>query len=253
LSKINWTCELHILFRDENLGCGKAVSSAISWFFNNVDEGIILEDDCLANNSFFSYCQQLLNYYREDLKIFHINGSNHQFGIKRGFGDYYFSVYPHVWGWATWKRAWLHYDYYMSELDKYIYYNTFTKYAQNDLLYDVKSGKVDTWDIQWVYTTMIHNGVVITPNVNLIINLGFNDFATHTFFPVPDYIRFSKNGSINGVVNHPKRFKLNASADNFTALFVHKIRTPKFTDFIKRMILKKYFNLKDKLFLKRFL
>jgi hypothetical protein len=154
LSKIDWECDVKTLFRDTNFGCGIAVSSAISWFFEDVEEGIILEDDCLADKSFFNFCALLLNKYRSNHKIFHINGSNHQFGIKRGCSDYYFSVYPHVWGWATWKRAWNFYDYKMCNFlnsNKII-----NKYAQLNLMTEVLQGKVNTWDIQWVFSIMIN-------------------------------------------------------------------------------------------------
>jgi hypothetical protein len=109
ISQIDWQCELKTLFKAENSGPFWGPVSAISWFFKEVEEGIILEDDCLPDLSFFTFCEQLLEYYRNETKIMHISGSNFQFGQKHGKDSYYFSKYTHVWGWATWKRAWQHY------------------------------------------------------------------------------------------------------------------------------------------------
>ena len=97
----DWRCEVKTLFRKEDLGCRKAVSEAISWFFEHEPEGIILEDDCLPSQSFLWYCQELLEHYRDDMRIMHIGGANFQFGRNRSPYDYYFSRYPHVLGWAS--------------------------------------------------------------------------------------------------------------------------------------------------------
>jgi len=110
VDQVDWPCELLTLFRDENLGCGKAVSSAIDWFFEHVEEGIILEDDCLPHPSFFRFCEKLLEKYRDDERVMQIGGCNFQDGIKRGPASYYFSIYNHIWGWASWSRAWKYYD-----------------------------------------------------------------------------------------------------------------------------------------------
>jgi len=103
---VDWDCEVHTLFRDQNLGCGLGPSSAITWFFENVEEGIILEDDCVPVESFFEFCELLLDYYRNIPKVMHISGNNFQDGRKRGSGSYYFSRFTHNTGWATWRRAW---------------------------------------------------------------------------------------------------------------------------------------------------
>ena len=107
---VDWDCEVITLFRDANLGCRDAVSSAINWFFSHVDKGIILEDDCLPVPFFFSFCQEMLEYYQSDDRVMMVSGDNFQNGIQRGKGSYYFSKCCHIWGWATWKRAWDKYD-----------------------------------------------------------------------------------------------------------------------------------------------
>ena len=230
LSKIDWECDVKTLFRDTNYGCGIAVSSAISWFFEDVEEGIILEDDCLADKSFFNFCALLLNKYRSNHKILHINGSNHQFGIKRGFSDYYYSVYPHIWGWATWKRAWNLYDFKMSDFRLYQHKNYFKKYAQISLMMYVFNSKIDTWDIQWVYSVFKYKGLVITPNINLITNVGFDENATHTTSKVPEFIKKSKLGKLNFPMKYPVFKFRNLSADRFTAVFVHDLFKPTLMD-----------------------
>jgi hypothetical protein len=110
IQKIDWKCELKTNFSEKNLGCRVGVSSGIDWFFSQVSKGIILEDDCLPDASFFNFCKVLLEYYRNDERIMHIGGINVQDGRMRGTASYYFSKISHIWGWATWKRAWEKYD-----------------------------------------------------------------------------------------------------------------------------------------------
>jgi len=110
IRQVDWDCSVSTLFRDENLGCKRGVSSAIDWFFSHVDEGIILEDDCVPDPSFFPFCQELLERYRDDERIMVISGDNLQFGRRKSQYSYYFSRCFHLWGWATWKRAWDNYD-----------------------------------------------------------------------------------------------------------------------------------------------
>ena len=187
-TSVDWDCEVKTLFRDKNLGCKIAVSSAIDWFFENVEEGIILEDDCLPSQSFFWFCQELLKYYRDDTRVMMISGNNFQFGRKRGKGSYYFSKYTHIWGWATWKRAWKYFDVNMNSFEN------FKREDQTNNIFRIKqqqkywmkifqitySGKIDTWDYIWTYTCFINNGLCIMPNVNLVSNIGFNKEALHT-------------------------------------------------------------------------
>lgn len=187
-SEIDWPCHLKTLFRPENLGCGKAISSALNWFFENVEYGIILEDDCLPDISFFQYCEENLIKYKDDGQIMSIGGNNFQNGIKRGEGSYYFSNYPHQWGWATWRRAWKHYDFDMPDIDTFLRsgINRIFK-SKKEVKYWTKklmlviNNKINTWDYQWFYTIWKNNGYSITPNCNLVINIGFRNNATHTF------------------------------------------------------------------------
>lgn len=184
---IDWDCDLHTLFREENLGCRRAVSSAIDWFFSQEEEGIILEDDCLPNQSFFGFCEALLEHYRTDSRVMHIGGSNFQSGIQRGNTSYYFSRLFHVWGWASWRRAWNLYDVDVKKFSEFkeegqVAHIFFEEPIQQDVLNNVSRvyHGGDTWDQQWWFTGLIHHGLSIIPNVNLVSNIGFREDATHT-------------------------------------------------------------------------
>lgn len=222
LDGIDWECEIFTLFRDENLGCGKAVSGAIDWFFENVEEGIILEDDCLPAESFFRFCEELLARYRDNTHIMHIGGNNFQdryFGPKN---SYYFSNYIHVWGWATWRRAWNLYQFNIPavidakfrHILKQKFSNKFELQSWKNNFEAVGQGKIDTWDVQWVYSIYNNSGIGITPEVNLVSNIGFGEDATHTQW-VDINIADLPLQEIT-TVQHPHKIKLNQKADKVT-------------------------------------
>ncbi len=185
--QVDWDCKVKTLFRDENFGCGPAVSSAITWFFKQVTEGIILEDDCFPDLSFFPYCQELLIKYRDVEKVKLIGGNNFQNGISRGTGSYYFSHYPEIWGWASWRRVWEDYDFNMHDLEKTIAAGTLKdKYKTNreraywfNKFRKTKKGEINTWDYQLVYAILKNGGMAISPQFNLVKNIGINNRATH--------------------------------------------------------------------------
>jgi hypothetical protein len=185
--KIDWPCKVMRLYRNKNLGCKLAVSGAIDWFFKNIDKGIILEDDCLPSPSFFEFCDEMLIKYENNTRIFHIGGDNFQPHSKQFANGYYFSKYSHVWGWATWRRAWKNYDVKMKNwpfvkkrgvFKKY--WNSFWEKMYWETIFDATySGKIDTWDYQWLYTNWVKNALSIVPGVNLVKNIGFDNNATH--------------------------------------------------------------------------
>lgn len=186
---IDWPCEVNTLFRGENLGCKLAVSSGIDWFFEYEEQGIILEDDCLPSQSFFWYCEELLNKFSVDSRIFHIDGSNFAAKSDQIDSGYFFSRYALIWGWATWRRAWKFYKLELPSLAEikskrllksYFGSNQAEKYWIKNL--ELVRGGFDTWDYQWFYTLWSQNGLVIRPNVNLVKNIGFDSNATHTKF-----------------------------------------------------------------------
>jgi hypothetical protein len=222
IKQIDWDCEVKTRFSEKNQGCKIGVSSGIDWFFQNVVEGIILEDDCLPDITFFNFCEILLNYYRNDSRIMHICGTNFQDGKIRGTGSYYFSAINHVWGWATWKRAWDKYDVnienYPELLEQKVISSMYSspkmeKYWRKNFKL-VHSKRKDTWDFQWQYAVSVHHGLAIIPNKNLVSNIGFDTNATHTiddFHPCAN----RKLDSIN-TLNHPMFFVPDLRADYYT-------------------------------------
>jgi hypothetical protein len=200
LNVIDWDCEIKTLFREHNLGCGIAVSEAITWFFENVDEGIILEDDILVDPSFFSFCKAMLLTYRHDNRILHINGANAIYPFLKINSPYYFSKLPSAWGWASWKRAWAKYRYNVNDLDEKIVQSEIDLWAGNKKLsdfmmktfYDMKTLKANTWDYQWMFSIFQTQGLVITPSVNLAQNIGFDNNPTHTNSHVAQHYQHMK-------------------------------------------------------------
>jgi hypothetical protein len=195
LSMIDWDCELKTLFRTENLGCGNGPATAITWFFNHVEQGIILEDDCLVDLSFFRFSEDLLSFYKHDERIMHIGALS--FFKSIGPDQYYFANTPFIWGWATWRRAWEKFDLAISDWPQQKKNPNFKIYKMNpavvtfwekkfDLIYsngnDSKSlDRADNiWDYQWTYCLLKNNGLAIFPSTNLVSNIGFGPDATHT-------------------------------------------------------------------------
>ncbi len=185
-SEIDWDCIVHRNYSDSNLGCKVRVSSGITWVFETEQKAIILEDDCIPNMSFFWFCDELLERYKDDPRVMTISGNvNTPDYIPDD--SYLFSRLLHVWGWATWKRAWSLYDIKMSGYDKKRKDKTWLRWLPDKLreskLNDfdlVYYGKLDTWDYQWQYCIWMNDGLCIKPGVNTIVNVGFDEMATHT-------------------------------------------------------------------------
>jgi hypothetical protein len=223
LDNIDWNCQVFTKFNDKNLGCKYAVSSAINWFFENVDSGIILEDDCLPSDSFFEFCKVNLEYYKDDKRIMHIGGTNFQKTNKRGEYTYYFSKFVHVWGWATWKRAWKYYDVEMKNFEEFkknnCIRNIFDCKKQQkrflNIFEETYNKRIDTWDYQWFYTVISQNGLSIIPNKNLVSNIGFNEHATHTKDKMSTFSNMNSY-ELNEEIKHPQFLLQNKIADEFT-------------------------------------
>ena len=188
---VDWPCDVKTLFRDQNLGCKMAVSGAITWFFEHEEEGIILEDDCLPHPDFFSFCETMLDYYRDDERVHLITGNNFQNGQQRGSGTYYFSKYNHCWGWASWRRSWRNYQ---GELPFWLEWKRSGEWKAVcsdkvercywERIFDqVQVGAIDSWAYPWTACVWKHRGLTVTPNVNLVTNIGFGMDATHTSDP----------------------------------------------------------------------
>jgi len=213
LSQIDWDCKVHTLFRDENLGCGKAVSKAITWFFDNVEQGIILEDDCLPSKSFFRYCETLLNYYKNDTRIMHIAGDNPLVKTNCGEASYYFASVQHCWGWASWSRAWKLYDFNIKndfiqnfKNNKYFCNFNVQKYW-TEILSLMQEHKIDTWDYQWTWAILKNNGICINPALNQITNIGCTSDSTH-FSDSCDKNLFERTRYELCEIHHPSVIKI---------------------------------------------
>jgi hypothetical protein len=185
---VDWPCEVVKNYSDINLGCKKRVSSGLDWAFNLVEEAIILEDDCIPHPTFFSFCQTMLEKYRNDERVMMVSGTNILSEWKSQTQSYHFSYYGSIWGWATWRRSWKHYDVEMTAWEdvtvKRQFKNFFCdpkQYEERRRLFDlVSQGGIDTWDIQWGFSRFSQSGMSVVPSVNLISNIGFSNEATHT-------------------------------------------------------------------------
>jgi hypothetical protein len=187
--EIDWPCQIERLYSDVNQGCRLGVSLAITWFFEQVEEGIILEDDCVPHPDFFPYCTTLLDRYRHDTRVWCISGNNFQNGQWRGDGSYYFSRYNHCWGWASWRRCWQHYDADLSSwpalresglLDTIFEDPLERQYWSAIWQRLVDEGKPDSWAYRWTLTCLANSGLTALPNRNLVKNVGFGEDGTHT-------------------------------------------------------------------------
>jgi hypothetical protein len=187
-SGIDWPCDVRRNYAEVNMGCRRRVASGLSWVFEQVEEAIIVEDDCLPNPTFFRYCRELLERFRDDTRIMSISGDNFQFGRRRTEESYYFSRFPHIWGWASWRRAWQFYD-----LDMKLWPRLRDGGWLADILGDRRAvaywtqifqatyeGRIDTWDYQWLLAVWANSGLAILPNENLVTNIGFEANSTHT-------------------------------------------------------------------------
>lgn len=204
---VDWPCEVKTLFRKRNLGCKTACSTAISWFFQHEPEGIILEDDCLPHPDFFPYCENLLARYRHEPKVMFISGSNFDYGKKRGAGSYYFSVFPHVWGWASWADTWQYYDIEMQGLERFastrmpliLKHEEAAKVMLKKFML-VARGIDSSWAFPLVYSLWKQGGLSIIPNVNMIENTGYVEDSAH---PAPPDIRMHRKVEGMPEVMHP--------------------------------------------------
>ena len=192
IDRVDWDCQVLKNFADTNMGCGIRVSSGLTWAFDLVEEAIVLEDDCLPHPTFFQFCEEMLERYRDDRRIMHISGNNFWSGKYPQRESYLFSKNTLSWGWATWRRAWQHYDFKLTK------WWEMTPEQQADLLADqlgsqraasiwqrifgqLRDGSLDTWDYQWTLTCWLQSGLCVQPHVNLVSNVGFGADATHTF------------------------------------------------------------------------
>ena len=210
LESIDWDCDVKTLFRTENLGCRRAVSGAINWFFEHVEMGIILEDDCVPDISFFYFCEALLIQYNTDKEIGSICGFNCQLGISRTKYSYFFARIFSPTGWATWADRWQKYNEITDTPEEDVLNNPVIIDWKNEIIKTFE-GKIDSWAYRWQYTTRKNEFLCIYPDVNLITNIGFTNEATHTT-NIRWFYKFIKYGSVS-TIKHPPDKKICKDAD----------------------------------------
>jgi hypothetical protein len=187
IDNVDWECEVFKNYSNVNLGCGKRVSSGLDWVFENCEEAIILEDDCVPSEAFFRFCRELLVRYKYDTRIMHISGSRFNSERIRNDDSYIFSRHGHIWGWATWKRAWQLNDHEMKLWPRFrdegwvndLYDNKEEVEFTTRGLNECYNGKIDTWDYQWAFTLLSNSGLSIIPRENLVSNIGIGEDSTH--------------------------------------------------------------------------
>ena len=223
IDTIEWDCPVFKSYADENMGCQKRVYSGLNWVFSKVESAIILEDDCLAHPSFFHFCDELLHLYKNDERIAVISGNNFQFGRQRTKDSYYFSRYPHCWGWATWRRAWGDCDIEMEEwpemrrngfLEGLFARSSSARYWSSKFqsTYDKK---VDSWSFPWTFSCWSQSRLTILPEQNLVTNIGFCELGTHHRNNKTPFANM-KVFPMKFPLKHPKYIVRDSRADSFT-------------------------------------
>jgi hypothetical protein len=223
LSRIDWPCDLQINFSEKNLGCRRRVASGLDWVFHHVDRAIILEDDCLPDLSFFHFCADLLARHADEPRVSMISGDNFQFGQQRGDASYYFSRITHIWGWATWRRAWQHYDVNMRRWGELRNTNWLATLLGNQAVADFYAQHfdrtylhmLDSWDFQWSFCSFLQDGLSAIPQKNLVSNIGFGADATHTRGTSARESNMLAE-TVKLPLIHPRQIERNVEADNFT-------------------------------------
>ncbi len=221
IEQIDWDCTVKTNFSNVNLGCKTRIASGLTWAFQQSEELIILEDDCLPHPSFFAYCEQLLERYRLDQRIMMISGDNFQ-PSRRSRYSYYFSRWPHIWGWASWRRAWEQFDVKISSWPEFrsseklkSRFGSQQEYEHwSHVLDEQYAGKIDTWDFPWAYACWCNSGLTILPERNLVANIGFGPEATHTMNPCSQLA--NRTTQEIGRLIHPAHVLPDYVADQYT-------------------------------------
>lgn len=221
IEEVDWDCQVLTNFSDTNLGCGIRVYTAIDWALSLFEEIIVLEDDCVPNPSFFRFCDAMLAEYRDDERVMHVSGNNFFGGGDDQPYSYYFSKYTHAWGWATWRRAWRHFDWSVArwpELEaagllEAACSDPYEREYWRAIFTHVHAGAPDIWDYQWNFICWSQSGLAVMPHANLVTNLGFGEDATHTK-EASEFL--SQPTSLLGAIRHPPYVIRDAAADALT-------------------------------------
>ncbi|MFC1843565.1 glycosyltransferase family 2 protein [Thermodesulfobacteriota bacterium] len=220
VENIDWPCEVYRNYANQNLGLKQRVSSGLDWVFRKVEKAIVLEDDCLPHPDFFTFCKLLLDHYETDERVWVITGNNFQDGCKRGEAAYYFSKYTHCWGWATWRKAWQHYQ------DNFSFWSEWKNSADwhrktpdqverkywSNIFGMVNRGEINSWAYPWMANVWYYGGLTATPNVNLVTNIGLGPDGTHT---IANKDQEGLPAFSIGPLTHPKEIAQDLKADRY--------------------------------------
>jgi hypothetical protein len=239
ISQVDWDCEVLTTYSEVNLGCRERIVSGLDWFFDTVEEEVILEDDCLPHPTFFQFCDELLEYYRQDTRVMHIAGSNLGLCCQYPQESYFFSRLAPIWGWATWRRAWRYFDANIQSWQYLKHDSNFANLFGSKQEIRVRSKNWDaiftgqllsTWDYQWHLACLSQGNHTIIPSKNLISNLGFGKDATHTFDPGSPFAN-RRTSDMEFPLVHPKCMIRDSHNDN---LFFKKMYAPSLYDKVAR-------------------
>ena len=197
IAQVDWPCKVLKNYSDVNLGCKQRIASGLDWVFREVEEAIILEDDCLPHPDFFPFCEKLLERYRDDERVMMIGGTNYLLDKLDIPESYCFSRYFPIWGWASWRRAWAMYDINMKEWPRLkaeghlrsLYGQWYMRRHLTKAFDATYAGRINTWDTQWFYSCLFNSGLSIIPRRNMISNIGTigahaGGYSANNFFPV---------------------------------------------------------------------
>lgn len=230
---VNWPCRVERLYAERNLGCRKRIATGLDWVFSRVDEAIILEDDCLPDPSFFPYAEELLARYRDDPRIHMIRGGNFLGGRRVTDASYYFSRWYHIWGWASWARAWRFNDVAMQRwpalrdsgwLESFLPLPAMVQRAR-EIFDDSHAGRIDTWEYEWVFSSWVRGALAISPARNLVTNIGFAPDAAHGTNPQHPHAQLPTT-PMAWPLAHPGRVAVHERADRLEWELTHPHLVP---------------------------
>jgi hypothetical protein len=240
VARVDWRCEVTTHYSDLNLGCKRRIATGLQWVFEQAEEAIILEDDCLPAPSFFMFCQTLLERYRHDERIFLISGDNFLGKNGRDADSYFFSKYTMIWGWASWRRAFAHYDPDMSSWPEYRDAGRLREVCDRRAerrfwerrFEQAYHGRIDTWDYQMLYACWHQRMLAIAPDKNMVSNIGFTPGGAH--IALDDDATTSLPVSDIWDVAHPARIEQDRAADDYVFKTIYQGRLRRVVQHLRR-------------------
>jgi hypothetical protein len=220
LGGVDWPCRLRTHFSTSNLGVPQRLATGLDWVFSQVPEAIVLEDDCIPDATFFRFCSELLTRYRDEQRVYMVRGSNFLAGRRLEPSSYYFSRFFNIWGWATWARAWRHFDVNMKRwpecrdsgwLERVLPQRMVPQ--MRNIFDETHAGRLPEWSFPWQFAGLLHNAVAATPSTNLVTNAGFGTGASYFRDPHHHYARL-RTGSMQFPLSHPAPIRVHEEADS---------------------------------------